>query len=156
MRRFSLFVAWTHRDGHPSDRDRTFTPVAVERYIATAATHLAVSSRDTRRSDLWRFSRQITTKAPCAPDTPQLKQRRTLVLFTQDKTARLWEIANNQITKIRRRRFTGCRTRGTGLHPQGISTTAGSVGKPKRAVQGTTILCARGELNPHALAGTRT
>ena len=34
--------------------------------------------------------RQITTKAPWAPDPPRLKQRRTLVPFTQDEVARLW------------------------------------------------------------------
>ena len=36
------------------------------------------------------------------------------------------------------------------------SPPAGSFEKPKRVVQGTTPWCARGELNPHALAGTRT
>ncbi|MBK8755636.1 MAG: hypothetical protein IPM08_00410 [Actinomycetales bacterium] len=107
MRTISQFVAWAHREGYPLDRDRMFTPDAVERYIATAATHLAVSSRATRRSDLRRFSRQITTKAPWPPDAPQLKQRRTLAPFTQDEIVRLWEVANTQSTEIRRRRFTG-------------------------------------------------
>ena len=119
MRTVSQFVVWAHREGYPLDRDRMFIPDAVERYIAVAATHLAVSSRATRRSDLRRFSRQITTKAPWAPDPPQLRQRRTLVPFTPDEIARLWEIANNQSTKIRRRRFTGYLALGlgAGLHP---------------------------------------
>ncbi len=119
MRTISQFVAWAHREGYPLDRDRMFTPDAVERYVATAATHLAVSSRATRRSDLRRFSRQITTKAPWPPDAPQLKQRRTLVPFTEDEITRLWEVANTQSTAIRRRRFTGYLALGlgAGLHP---------------------------------------
>jgi hypothetical protein len=54
MRTVSQFVVWAHREGYPLDRDRMFVPDAVERYIAVAASHLAVSSRATRRSDLRR------------------------------------------------------------------------------------------------------
>jgi hypothetical protein len=36
------------------------------------------------------------------------------------------------------------------------SPPAGSFGKPKRVVQGTTHTCARGDLNPHVLADTGT
>jgi hypothetical protein len=39
--------------------------------------------------------------------------------------------------------------------PAGCSP-AGSFGKPKRVVQGTTHACARGDLNPHVLADTGT
>ena len=119
MRTISQFVVWAHREGYPLDRDRMFVPDAVERYISVAATHLAVSSRATRRSDLRRFSRQITTKAPWAPKPQGLRKRRTLEPFTAEEIARLWEIAANQSTAIRRRRFTGYLALGlgAGLHP---------------------------------------
>ncbi len=120
MRTVSQFVVWAHREGFPLDRDRMFTPDAVERYILVGAAHLSVSSRATRRSDLRRFSRQITVKAPWTPEPSPLRQSKTTRPFTADEIARLWEIANSQSTQIRRRRFTGYLALGlgAGLHPQ--------------------------------------
>ena len=34
MRTISQFVVWAYREGYPLDRDRMFTPDAVERYLS--------------------------------------------------------------------------------------------------------------------------
>jgi hypothetical protein len=128
MRTVSQFVVWAHREGYPLDRDRMFIPDAVERYIAVAASHLAVSSRATRRSDLRRFSRQITTKAPWAPDPPQLRQRRTLVPFTQDEITRLWEIA-----RTRARRSAVAASPATSRSVSALDCTRTRCGRPTSA-----------------------
>lgn len=119
MRTVSQFIVWAHREGYPLDREGMFVPDAVERYITVGAAHLSVTSRATRRSDLRRFARQITTKAPWSPDPPQLRRRRTIEPFTKEQITRLWEIAHDQSTEIRRRRFTGYLALGlgAGLHP---------------------------------------
>ncbi|WP_454728186.1 site-specific integrase [Cellulosimicrobium protaetiae] len=120
MRTLSQFVVWAHRQGHPLDREAMLSPDVVERYIAVGCTHLAESSRATRRADLRRYSTALTRRAPWAPLPHQLRAEYTIVPYTPAEVSRLLEVAAQQRTASRRRRLTALLALGlgAGLYPR--------------------------------------
>lgn len=105
MRTLSQFLVWTHREGLPLDREQVFTPDVVSRYIQVGCAHLAEASRATRRSDLRRFSATVTSKAPWEPPEERLRANQLIVPYTPAEVSRLLEVADQQRTPVRRRRF---------------------------------------------------
>ncbi|GMA23754.1 hypothetical protein GCM10025864_15130 [Luteimicrobium album] len=122
MRTTSQFVVWAHRQGLPLDREAIFTPDVVERYIAIGCPNLVESSRATRRSDLRRFSVQVTKKAPWRPAPPRLRGDYAVIPYTPDQVSRMLEVASQQRTPVRRRRLTAVLALGlgTGTYPREI------------------------------------
>lgn len=73
LRDVAQFLAWCHLQGLPVGIETSFTPDVVEHYIAAGTGHLSTASRATRRAQLRRIGRTVTTTAPWAPPLPRLR-----------------------------------------------------------------------------------
>lgn len=114
MRTLSQFVHWTQTQGLPLDAELVFDPDTVEGYISGGCSHLAEASRATRRSDLRRFGRAVTRRAPWTPQPRRLRQDYAVTPYTDDEVSRLLEVASHQRTVVQRRRLTALLALGLG------------------------------------------
>lgn len=124
MRSLSRFVTWSYHEGVPLDRERVFHPDNVERYIEIGATHMTDASRATRRSDLRRFGRQVTRKAPWTPRPKRLRAEYRIIPYSATEVRRLLEISRHQPSPLGQRRLTGMLALGLGcgLLPHEMAT----------------------------------
>ncbi|GEL99885.1 hypothetical protein [Cellulomonas terrae] len=76
------FVQWAHGEGLTVPREALFTPDVVERYTEVACGHLAESSIATKRSNLRRYGRAITEKAPWPPPERAVRSHAGVAPYT--------------------------------------------------------------------------
>lgn len=105
LRDVGQFLAWCHLQGLEVGIETSFTPDAVEYYIAAGTPHLSAASRATRRAQLRRIGRSAATKAGWTAPAPQIRNQTRLAPYTEAEVARLWEVAAQQRTATLRRRF---------------------------------------------------
>ncbi|WP_157453871.1 site-specific integrase [Cellulomonas sp. Root485] len=114
----SRFVAWAHGEGLPLDREVMLTPDQVDRYTKVGCDAFRLESRATIRSEMRRYSRELTRRAPW-PELDRIGKRSGPVPYTRAEIARLWEVAGQQSTAVRRRHLTVILGLGlgAGVHP---------------------------------------
>lgn len=96
------FVAWAHRQGLPLDREKIFTPSLVERYVQTECQHLLASSRGTIQSNLRRYGRALTRRAPWPQPSNGTRPKGCADPYTDEEVERILKVCSQQRTVLRR------------------------------------------------------
>ena len=113
------FVAWACRQGLPLDREKIFTPSLVERYVQTECQRLVASSRGTIQSNLRRYGRALTRRAPWPPPSTGTRPKGCAEPYTDAEVERILEVCTQQRTPLRRHQMQilAALTLGAGLTP---------------------------------------
>lgn len=119
IRTIAPFVAWSLRQGLPLDREKIFTPALVERYVQTECQRLVASSRGTIQSNLRRYGRALTRRAPWPPPSPGTRPKGCAAPYTDVEIDRILTVCAQQRTALRRHqmKILVALTLGAGLTP---------------------------------------
>jgi integrase len=103
LRAMTSFVAWTHSQGMPLDREAILDEPTVERFVAVGLNGISNRSRATYASTLRRIGRLATRRAYWSPEPPKYSHKVLAPPYRGDEVDWMWEIARTQKTPGRTR-----------------------------------------------------